>query len=337
MKEREMPLPLVVVGVMAAAGTGSGLVGAVNAVQGVRKFNGADGVVKRAKARAEDGEKKTQKAISRLNRCAAAYGEHQAQVTVTTIARFVEVARRIGQGASSKDLAAVEGFDRVSLEIEGYKGLVSHASSFLSGGLKAAGAAVGVHQGALALAGLVGTASTGTALSGLSGVALTNATLAWFGGGSIATGGLGMAGGAMVLGSLTAGPAVLVSGLVLNGQGEKAKTKAAGFAAEVNVALAEQNRLMAILKRVERRVGELDGLLGELDARARSSLARLEGLTRQDNDFAESFQQAAMLVHGVAEIIRAPVVRSDNGELEVNDLTDQLLVRYRGLNGDSGA
>jgi hypothetical protein len=333
-----MPLPLILVGVAAVAGAGSGLAGAVNAVKGVRKLNGANGEAKRAKARYDEGEKRTQEAIDSLNERAAAYGEHQAQVAVTTIARFIEAVRRLGQGASSKDLAALEGFDRVSLEIDDYEGVVTHANAFLAGGLKAAGAAVGAHQGAIGLAGLIGTASTGTALSGLSGAALTNATLAWWGGGSLATGGLGMAGGAAVLGTVTAGPAILISGLVLNGQGEKAKTKAAEFAAEVSVALAEQERLMAFLERVERRVDELDGLLGELDARARSGLERLEGSTRQDQSFAETFRETAMLVHGVAEILRTPVVQQrDNGELEVNAVTDQLLVRHRQLNGDSHA
>jgi hypothetical protein len=311
---------------------------AVNAVNGLRKLNGANGVAKRAKARYDAGEKRAQEAIDSLNERAAAYGEHQAQVAVTTIARFIDAVRRLGQGASSKDLSALEGFDRVSLEIDDYEGLVTHANAFLAGGLKAAGAALGAHQGAIALAGLIGTASTGTAISGLSGAALANATAAWWGGGSLATGGLGMAGGAAVLGTVTAGPAILISGLVLNGQGEKAKTKAAEFAAEVNVALAEQQRLMAFLERVGRRVDELDGLLGELDARARSGLERLEDSTRQNQRFAETFQETAMLVHGVAEILRTPVVQQgDNGKFEVNEVTDQLLVRHRRLNGESYA
>jgi hypothetical protein len=85
---------------------------------------------------------------------------------------------------------------------------------------------------------LWGVASTGTLIGSLSGAAAWNATLAWLGGGSLAAGGGGMALGSLVLGGITVGPAVLIGGFVLAGEGEKALTKAREYEAQVNTAIA---------------------------------------------------------------------------------------------------
>jgi hypothetical protein len=329
-----MPLPLVLLGIAAVTGTA----GAVNAVQGVLKTRRATDKARRATALHKSGCRETQAAIDALNLQAAGYGEHQARVALTTVARFVELIRTRGQRASAGDFEALEGFDLARTHVEDYEGLIAQLGGLLGGSLKAAGVAAGVHQGAFALVGLVGTASTGTAISGLSGVALTNATLAWLGGGSLAAGGGGMALGTIVLGSLAAGPALLVGGLLLNGQGEKASTKAAEYAADVHVDLGRQRLHVEFLQRVGRRLEELSAVLSQLDDRAAASLDRLETLASPDDAFAVQFQETALLVAALAEILRTPVlVEKDSGGLEFNEATTGLLSRCRPLAEASNA
>lgn len=65
-------------------------------------------------------------------------------------------------------------------------------------------------------------ASTGTAISTLGGVAARNATLSWLGGGSISTGGGGALFGGAVLGGAAAAVGVVILGIQLNAQADKA-------------------------------------------------------------------------------------------------------------------
>jgi hypothetical protein len=57
--------------------------------------------------------------------------------------------------------------------------------------------------------------------------------LAWLGSGTLASRGLGVAGGAAVRGGIAVAPALLVGGLALSSEGEKALTRAAEHEADV--------------------------------------------------------------------------------------------------------
>ena len=54
--------------------------------------------------------------------------------------------------------------------------------------------------------------------------------------------------GSVVLGGITVGPAVLIGGFVLAGEGEKALSKAREYEAQVNVAIGFVAALCAIAK-----------------------------------------------------------------------------------------
>src|SRR5581483_4940344 len=115
-------------------------------------------------------------------------------------------------------------------------------------------------------------ASTGTAISSLSGAAATNATLAALGGGSIASGGGGMALGATALNVVTAGPALLVTGFVIAGKGEKARTQARKTEADVAKAIAAMGITKATFAAIVARCDELESLLGSLVQRGTAAL-----------------------------------------------------------------
>ena len=165
-------------------------------------------------------------------------------------------------------------------------------------------------QGAVGLIGLFGTASTGTAISGLSGAAAWNATLAWLGGGSLAAGGGGMALGTLVLGGITVGPALAIGGFVLAGQGEKALTQAWEYQAKVNTEIPKLEASKEFMRQVQRRINELGGLVIDLNDRAVTVIERLDPNSFDFNRDGHNFQQAALLVRSLAEIMKTPVLDS---------------------------
>ena len=134
---------------------------------------------------------------------------------------------------------------------------------------------------------MLGMASTGTAISSLSGAAATNATLAWLGGGSLASGGLGMAGGTAVLGSVMAGPVLLVMGYLAAGKSEEALTKALTHSAEIDKAVEQLASMSVALDAIDTRTQELARVLQTLDERfqaAANRVSRMVGRVRRDRE-----------------------------------------------------
>jgi hypothetical protein len=184
----------------------------------------------------------------------------------------------------------------------------------------------------MSLATSVGVASTGTLIGGLSGAAAWNATLAWLGGGSLAAGGGGMALGSLVLGGITVGPAVLIGGFVLAGEGEKALTKAREYEAEVNIAIAKIETAKDFMQQVKRRITELMDLLKTLNDLAAMGLDELESLPSfNKNRDATRFQQVALVVKALAEIMKTPVLDSEG---QLNPATATIRAKYRTLGGN---
>lgn len=264
------------------------------------------------------------------NQLAQEYGEFQMDVMIHTVGRFVNfIERNIGK-ANQSQKKFLEGLDGISVEqIKEYKTATIEAEQFFNGGIKAIGGAAAGYGGAMSLATSVGVASTGTAISGLSGAAATNATLAWFGGGSLAAGGGGMALGSLVLGGITVGPALMIGGFVFAGKGEKALTKARKYEAKVNKAIAEIEAIVDFSIQVRQRIYELGYLLKSLNERATDELDELESLPYFDpNRDADQFQQVALLIKAISEIMKTPVLDS-RGQL--NPATATITAKYRSL------
>jgi hypothetical protein len=154
--------------------------------------------------------------------------------------------------------------------------------------------------------------------------------LAWFGGGSLAAGGGGMALGSLVLGGITVGPALMIGGFVLAGQGEEALTKARKYEAKVNTEIATIDAGIAFLQRVERRVNELADLVYDLNAYASRSLSDLESRSFNRERDISKFQQVGLLVRALVEIMEIPVFDSQG---QLNPATATVLAKYRNLAG----
>lgn len=316
--------------ILGAAALATGALGVGAGISGLSDMDEAKEIGKNAQRDYEDAIYYLNSQREKTNQIAQDYGEFQMDIVVRTIGRFIEfIEKNIGKANQSQQ-KFLEGFDGISVEqIKKYKTATIEAENFFNGGVKAIGGAAAGYGGAMSLATSVGVASTGTAISGLSGVAATNATLAWLGGGSLAAGGGGMALGSIVLGGITIGPALMLGGFVFAGQGEKALTKARQYEAEVNKATAEIDAVSDFFEQVIRRINELGGLLKSLNNQAIHGLDELESLKYFDkNRDAGQFQQVALLIKAISEIIKTPVL---DGEGWINPTTGAITARYCSL------
>jgi len=195
----------------------------------------------------------------------------------------------------------------------------------LQGGVTAAVSAVAAQQAALAGVRGLAVAGTGTAISALGGAAAESATLAWLGGGSLAAGGGGVAAGGMVLTGFAVAPALLIGGITLAIQGDKALTNANKFDADVKVAIAEMDTHEQLLKQLCARADEVRSVLDRLVEYAH---AALEELSRWDFDVKrdlEIFQRTAVIMAEIGRVLETPLLGED-GEISPASLT--LIERY---------
>lgn len=301
-------IPLIL-GAMALLTAGAGVgVG----VDGLSNMEEAKKLGKAAQERYEQKQESIENTLQATQALAGEYGELQIQVKLQTIGRLVAFIERIGKQASQSDMEFLEELEGGSpQQLQEYRTATLEAERIAIGGLKAVGAAVGASQGTVALVGLFGTASTGAAIGGvggLSGAAATSATLAWLGGGSLAAGGGGMALGTLVLGGIAVGPALLIGGFVLGGQGEKALTEARRYEAEVKTEIAKLDAFEDFLGQVQRRIAELKDLVKSLNDKAVDGLVELEAKPFVHERDAAKFQQVALLIKALAEIVKTPIL-----------------------------
>lgn len=158
------------------------------------------------------------------------------------------------------------------------------------------------------------------------GAAAWNATLAWLGGGSLAAGGGGMALGTIVLGGIAVAPALMIGGFVLSGQGEKALTEAHRYEAKANTEIAKLDAVENYFGQVQRRITELKDLVERFNNLAIDGLIELESKPFICKRDAAKFQQVALLIKALAEIMKTPVLDAE-GNLNLN--TAGLKAKYR--------
>jgi membrane protein implicated in regulation of membrane protease activity len=290
----------------------------------------ANELAKAAQERYERAVKKLKRDEEATNKLAEEYRKLQFDVIRGTIGRFVAFVERTGRKASETEKRLLEGMDFSVQQLKEYKAATIGAEKFFEGGVKAAGAAAAGYGGAITVATSIGAASTGTAISSLSGAAATNAMLAWFGGGAIAAGGGGMALGTVVLGGITVLPALAIGGFFAAREGEKAMTKAREHEAKVNKAIAEINLAKDAAQKVKKRITELHDILLSVDTRAVPALNELESQPFDSQRDGEKFQQVAMLMKALVEILNTPALNSQ-GKLNLGTVT--ILDKYRILPG----
>ena len=316
--------------ILGAAALASAAFGGVKAIEGFGNLSQAQEIGERAQERHEQAVNQLKTEWEATNKLAEEYGQLQLDVILRTIGRFVAFIERIGQRNKKSEKEFLEGLDGISVQqLQEYKTAAMEAEQFFLGGAKALGAAAAGYGGAMGLATSIGAASTGTLIGSLSGAAAWNATLAWLGGGSLAAGGGGMALGSLVLGGVTVGPAVLLGGFMLAGEGEKALTEAREYESKVNTAIAKIDAAKDFTQRVKGRIAELSNLVESLNNHAVLSLNDLESQPLFDKEKdASKFQQLALLVKALAEIMKTPVLDSEG---QLNPATATIKARYRTL------
>lgn len=322
-----MALPLIPV-ILIGAGFVTGAGGAILGVKGGFDIKKANRRIRAAGLRYEAERRALEARAATTNTSLKVLGTRQEDAYRAVVERMADFLRHHEKLVSESEKLLVDGLDSIAGQVSLDEGLGQDAVAWMRGVAGAAATGVGINAGLTTAVTTFASASTGTAISTLSGAAATNATLAFLGGGSIATGGGGMVVGAAALNVVAIGPAILVGGFVVAGQGEKAKTKARENEAAVNIAIAEVQATSAKFEAIVARADELRTLLDELTARATYALDLLESETFDPALHAAPFQTALALTMAVRDVASAPVV-STTGEL--NEATASFRLRYRHL------
>lgn len=304
-------IPVVLIGVGAVTGAG----GAIMGVKGGLDIKKANDRIRTAgdrytveRERLVEHEAATNEALKRLGAC-------QEVAIRAVVLRMADFLRRHEKQVKDSERLLVDGLEAAPGQVVVNGSLGQDAISWMRGIVGSAVTGVGINTGMTAAVTSFASASTGTAISSLSGAAATNATMAFLGGGSLASGGGGMVAGAAALNFVTIGPALLVSGLVVAGQGEKAKTKARENEAAVNIAIAEMGAAKVAFNAIQDRASELLDLIKAIQVRAVDSLDLLESEPFDPERHATRFQQALTLTIAVRDLASAQVV-NEAGDLD---------------------
>ena len=244
-----MPIPLLIAGAAAVAGT----TGVVKGAKAVQNYAEAEEMLKKASTLCEDAkndlEKQKNKTTNGLKKLGQIKIDAWASGMETFVSEFeyfknIQIDRNLNLNTSLK----YEGKETSALQLSNMKSASLTAKEIAKIGTVSigAGAVVGiaVYGGAM----MFGKASTGAAISALSGAAAKNATLAWFGGGALNAGGLGMAGGKLLLGGVVVAPILAVAGFVLEAKSKEKLSNAKMVYAEAEEAAEQINIVTSYMK-----------------------------------------------------------------------------------------
>jgi len=322
-----MPLPLIPV-ILIGTGVVTGAGGAALGLKGGYEIKRANRRIQTAGVLYEAERADLETHATATNDALQSLGTHQEEAYRAVVERMAGFLRRHEKMVSESEKLLVDGLDATAGQVSLDEGIGQDAIAWMRGIAGSAVTGVGINVGLTSAVTTFASASTGTAISTLSGAAATSATLAFLGGGSLAAGGGGMVVGAAALNFVTIGPAILVSGFVVAGQGEKAKTKALANEAAVNIAIAEAQETKAKFDAIVTRANELETLLDQLVLRASAALDRLEAAPFNPKEHAIPFQHSLTLTMAVRDVASTPVV-DESGDL--NEATSTFRLRYRNL------
>jgi hypothetical protein len=257
-----MPLPFILAGAALAA-TGTGIKKGLDAK---RKNEEAREIVEEAQEKFENAKEELDLTSEELNNLLTNFAKFKLKIFETRMAVLIKMLKRCKKAKSTLNL---ERAHYTQDEIKELEISVSKSLEISSGLAKGVSSGALTAFGAYGSVGMLASASTGTAISTLSGAAATNATLAWLGGGSLAAGGFGMAGGMAVLGGIALGPAVAITGLMMNSKAEKNLTKAYEYEAEIDLKIEKINSAIIEMELIEDDTRELisiiEGILNRFD------------------------------------------------------------------------
>lgn len=320
-----MVLPLIPLALM-GAGAVSGMGGAALGLKGGLGIKNAKESIRVVIEEYEAERAELEKLGDRTNTALVELGGRQQRALSLVVERFAEFMRRNEKQIKESEKLLLDGLDVTTGQVSIGTGLDQKSMAWVGGLAGSAVAGMAASSGVTSAVTAFASASTGTAISSLSGVAATNATMAALGGGSLAAGGGGMAAGALALNFVTIGPALLVSGFVVNGQGAKAKAKARASEAQVAEAIAEMNVARAEFEAIMSRATELGDVLDALVDRAVAALDLLEAEDFDPQKHAAPFQDALHLTLGVRDVASAALV---NKHGHLNEESARFAVKYK--------
>lgn len=315
-------IPLVLIG----AGAFSGMGGAALGLKGGLDLKNAKESIRQAIEQYEADRAELEELGGKTNTALVELGEQQHCAFLLVVERFADFLRRNQKQIKESEKLLLDGLDVNTGEVTIGSSLDQKSLAWVRGLAGSAAVGMAANGGVTAAVTALATASTGTAISSLSGAAATNATMAALGGGSLAAGGGGMAAGALALNFVTIGPALLVSGFVVAGQGEKAKTKARASQAQVAEAIADMKVARVEFEAIISRAIEMHSILAALVDRAMSALDALEAEEFDPEKHAGLFKDALTLTLGVRDVASAGLV-NDDGHL--NEGTAAVAVKYK--------
>lgn len=332
-----MPLPLLFIGIGAAAGAlgiGKTVKASMDQKEANKTNERADDVVRDASNKIETARKKCGANIENLGKCKIKILDNSIRPFIKEFEKLnhIELSNSTGLNELQKMVLDRKNFGEL-------KELQSMASS-LAGGV-AGGAMIGAVTafGAYGAAGALATASTGTAIASLSGAAATNATLAFFGGGSLAAGGLGIAGGTAVLGGLVAGPALAVLGFVVGAKASANLDKAYSNLAKARQYAEEMKAATTVCDGISNRANMFTNFLTDLDSiflpliYKMSQIIVSKGTDYRNfsSDEKKVIAQATTLAGAIKSILDTPILDKDGNltseSAKIIDTTNAKLIR----------
>jgi hypothetical protein len=261
----------------------------------------ANQLANEAKERYERKLEQLKQAEQATNVFAQEYGELQLNAIRSTIKRFVTFLENTGRKASESEKRIFQGIEILVQPIE-YEDSVPETEeikNYLEGGVKIAAKAAQIGGAPM---------------------------LAWLGGGALAAGGGGVALGAVVLGGAAILPALAIGSLLFS----QKNAESAEHEAKLNQAITDIKSATKFAEEIKQRIIELRDTLKSLNSRAVEGLNQLESQPFDATRDAEKFQQVALLMKGLVEILKTPVMNSE-GKINLGTVT--ILEKYRSLPG----
>lgn len=315
-----VPVALIIAG--GATAIGGAAAGSVGGVQ----IGRARKRVKRQTEQHETRHAAHLEKVTRTNDALRTLGETQTRAQQEVIHRMRDFLIRHAKQVRAHEHLILDGVDGANARVVSLSAMDPDIAGWVRGVVGAASAGVATPVALSAAVVKYASASTGTPISALSGAAAQKARLAFLGGGSLASGGGGMKLGKTAGSVATIGPAVLVAGLAVKNQGTRAKTEADRHKTEVETSIARLDARDELLRGVQDRAHELDGLLLRMMARATDALDVLESEPFDISIHAERFRTALIMVRSVREVATAPVADED-GNIDAG--TERLMFTYR--------
>lgn len=252
-----MAIPVIIGGIAVV----SALFGAKKGYDAHTKNKEAEEIVYNVQQKFEHTREELENEKIKLNTSLEEFANFKLMVFATQINNLVMLLKKCKDNVNSSFDSEGINFknDLKELEIT-----VSNSLEILSGLGQGISSGALTAMGAYGSVGLLASASTGTAISTLGGAAATNATLAWLGGGSLAAGGGGMALGTAVLGGMVAGPAIAITGFVMDSKAEENLTEAYAFRKDMDIKIAQMQLTIQDYGWIAERINELETTITRL-------------------------------------------------------------------------